>query len=162
MPCPATPSGARAVARHCGVRVCSRCPDVMTVHSDTTCESARYLHADGFQNHTSNGLSHATHARSRHHKTNSNSSHAHAQNRQVRVNSLVRVANPPTCMQHRMKDTQHCLLQSRIYRALHNSVERDKERTVNIMNLNVSALPGSSLTSWTFVRAVLNSLSFLT
>ena len=32
---------------------------VMTVHSDTTCESARCLHADGFHNHTSNGLSHA-------------------------------------------------------------------------------------------------------
>ena len=30
-----------------------------------------------------------------------------------------------TCVQHRMKDTQRCLLQSRIYRALHNSVERD-------------------------------------
>ena len=30
-----------------------------------------------------------------------------------------------SCVQHRMKDTQHCLLQSRIYRALHNSVERD-------------------------------------
>ena len=28
-----------------------------------------------------------------------------------------------------------------IYRALHLSVERDKERTDNITNLNVSALP---------------------
>ena len=30
-----------------------------------------------------------------------------------------------TCVQHKMKDTQYCLLQSRIYRALHNAVERD-------------------------------------
>ena len=40
----------------------ARCPDVMIFHSDTTCESARCLHADGFQNHTSSGLSHATNA----------------------------------------------------------------------------------------------------
>ena len=36
--------------------------------------------------------------------------------------------------------------------------ERNKERTANTTNLNVSALPESSLTSWTFARAVLNSL----
>ena len=46
--------------------------------------------------------------------------------------------------------------------SMHLSVERDKERTNNITNLNVSALPGSTLTSWTSARAVLNSLSFLT
>ena len=100
---------ARAVARHCGVRVRS-VSDVMPIHSDTTCESARCLHADGFQNHTSNGLSHATHARSRYHKTNSNSSRAHAQNRQVRVDSLVRVAKPPTVYVRATQDERHATL----------------------------------------------------
>ena len=55
-----------------------------------------------------------------------------------------------TCVQH---------ITSVIYRALYNSVERNRERTGNLTNLNVSALPGSSLTSCTFARAVLNSLN---
>ena len=88
----------------------ARCPNVMPIHSDTTCESARCLHADGFQYHTSNGLRHATHARSRYHKTNSNSSRAHAQNRQVRVDSLVRVVNPPTVYVRARQDERHATL----------------------------------------------------
>ena len=39
-----------------------------------------------------------------------------------------------TCGQH---------VTTTIYRALHNSVERDKERTDNITNLNVSVLPNT-------------------
>ena len=48
---------ARAVARKLQAARTALCPDVMSVHSDTTRESARCLHADGFQNYTSNGLS---------------------------------------------------------------------------------------------------------
>ena len=42
-----------------------------------------------------------------------------------------------------------------IYRAPHLSLERNRDRPDNITNLNVSALPDSSLTSWTLARAVL-------
>ena len=55
-----------------------------------------------------------------------------------------------TCVQH---------MTSIIYRALHNSVERERERTANITTLIVSALPEWHLTSGTFARAVLNSLN---
>ena len=41
------------------------------------------------------------------------------------------VSSVSTCVQHRMKDTQHCLLQSRTYRALHNSVERERETYIH-------------------------------
>ena len=85
-------------------------PDVMTVHPDTTCESARCLHADGFHNHTSNGLSHATNERMTKSKAESNSNHAHAHNKQMHVNSLVRVANPPTVYVRATQDERHARL----------------------------------------------------
>ena len=46
----------------------------------------------------------------------------------------------------------------KIYRAPQLSLERNRERPENITNLNVSALPDSSLASWTFARAVLELL----
>ena len=71
----------------------------MTVHSDTTFESARCFHADGLLNHSSN-LSQRVSVVIRltlsiHHKLLGDTrrqSEKDLSNRQVRVNSLVRVA----------------------------------------------------------------------
>ena len=54
-----------------------------------------------------NVLSHATNARMTESKTASNSGRAHAQNRQVRVNSLVRIANPLTVYVRATQDERH-------------------------------------------------------
>ena len=48
---------------------------------------------------------------------------------------------------------------SAIYRGMHLFVERDKERTANITNLNVSVLPGTRFVDSTFNHAPLRFTS---
>ena len=135
--------GRRQAVDRESTRVCCRLRALLCVRCDhcidTTTESARCL-----QNHTSNGSSHATNARSWR-MTKNNSSRAHAENKQVRVNSLVRVANPPTVypLSVRACNTR---------RALDDSVERERERTFqhhdSQCDCSFRALQGLSTHCW--------------